>query len=66
MLTSECRLSEAEGLQITMQSDMITVCSSYLISSTDLVRYILLSSNCLEITVGHHLWKSVFEYNFQL
>ena len=20
----------------------------------------------LEITVGHHLWKSVFEYNFQL
>ena len=23
-------------------------------------------STSLEITVGHHLWKSVFEYNFQL
>ena len=25
-----------------------------------------MSCSSLEITVGHHLWKSVFEYNFQL
>ena len=34
-----------------------------------LMSVMFIKKNCcksLEITAGHHLWMSVFEYNFQL
>ena len=54
-----------------LQEVVIRVMAMMVLILLDETKVILLNSwshktACLEITVGHHLWKIVFEYNFQL